>query len=197
MVASDKAAGGRLEQFILIASTLLGSWLGMQAVHEFGHVIGAWLTGGRVARVVLHPLTISRTDLSRNPNPLVVVWAGPALGSAVPLLLWAVAAGVRLPGAFVLRFFAGICLLANGLYLGIGSFDRIGDCGEMLRHGAQPWQLWLFGAVTGPAGLWLWHGQGSHFGLGSARGWVNRTVAYVSLAACGGLLLLGLAVGKE
>src|SRR5438105_1787209 len=102
----------------------------MQAVHESGHVFGAWLTGGRVARVVLHPLTISRTDVADNPHPLVVVWAGPIFGVVVPLLLWGAAAASRLPGAFLLRFFAGFCLLANGLYIGVGSFDRVGDCGE-------------------------------------------------------------------
>ena len=68
----------RLLQIVLIGSTVVGSWLGMQAVHEAGHVLGAWLTGGRVARVVLHPLTISRTDLAENPWPLAVVWARPA-----------------------------------------------------------------------------------------------------------------------
>src|SRR5947208_8539728 len=97
----------RLHQGVLIVSTVLGSWLGMQAVHESGHVLGAWLTGGRVARVVLHPLTISRTDLARNPAPLAVVWAGPLVGVLLPLACWGVAAAVRLPGAFLLRFFAG------------------------------------------------------------------------------------------
>src|SRR5882724_6474926 len=111
----------RLSQTILIASTLLGSWLGMQAVHESGHVVGAWLTGGRVARVVLHPLAISRTDLADNPHPLVVVWAGPAIGVILPLLLWGTTAGFRLSAAFVLRFFAGFCCVANGLYIGLGS----------------------------------------------------------------------------
>src|SRR5262249_48725415 len=101
----------RLHQIILILSTILGSWLSMQAVHELGHVLGARATGGRVDRVVLHPLTISRTDLADNPNPLAVVWAGPFGGVVIPLLLWAFAAAVRLPGAFVLRFFAGFCLL--------------------------------------------------------------------------------------
>jgi hypothetical protein len=48
----------RLHQFVLIVSILLGSWLGMQAVHETGHVLGAWLTGGGIARVVLWPLSI-------------------------------------------------------------------------------------------------------------------------------------------
>ena len=52
----------RLHQILLIVSAVLASWLGMQAVHEAGHVLGACMTGGRVSQVVLHPLTISRTD---------------------------------------------------------------------------------------------------------------------------------------
>ena len=69
----------RLHQSILIGAMALSSWLGMQAVHELGHVCGAWLTSGQVTRVVLDPLTISRTDLGLNPHPLIVVWAGPAI----------------------------------------------------------------------------------------------------------------------
>jgi hypothetical protein len=187
----------RLSQAVLIGSTVLGSWLGMQAVHESGHVLGAWLTGGRVARVVLHPLTISRTDLADNPRPLPVVWAGPAFGVLLPLALWGVAAGLRLPGAFVLRFFAGFCLIANGAYIGGGSFAGVGDCGEMLRHGSAPWQLWLFGAVTVPAGLWLWHRQGPHFGLGPSQGRVSPGVAWASFAVCLALLALGFVVDGE
>jgi hypothetical protein len=187
----------RFQQTVLVASTLLASWLGMQAVHECGHVLGAWLTGGRVERVVLWPLTISRTDLASNPHPLFVVWAGPVFGVIAPLLLWLCAAWARLPGAFVPRFFAGFCLLANGLYVGVGSFDGVGDCGEMLRHGSRLWQLWLFGVATAPFGLWLWHGQGPHFGLGRARGAVNARVAYVTLAVCVLLLALAFAAGGE
>ena len=67
---------GRLNQIILIGTFIGFSWLGMQAVHELGHVLGAILTGGRVTTVVLHPLTISRTDVFPNPHPLIEVWAG-------------------------------------------------------------------------------------------------------------------------
>ncbi|MBN9519420.1 M50 family metallopeptidase [bacterium] len=169
----------------------------MQAVHEAGHVLGARLTGGRVERVVLHPLTISRTDLAENPRPLAVVWAGPVVGVAAPLLLWAVAAAGQVPGAFLLRFFAGFCLLTNGLYIGVGSLDRVGDAGDMLRHGSEPWQLWLFGAAAAPAGLWLWNRQGPHFGLGPVKGRVSGRAAYAALGACLALLGLGLAVGGE
>ncbi len=76
----------RIEQAILIATFLSFSWLAMQAVHELGHLVGAWLTGAEVTMVVLHPCTISRTDLGRNPHPSVVVWAGPLVGAVLPLL---------------------------------------------------------------------------------------------------------------
>jgi hypothetical protein len=149
------------------AALLLACWMGMQGVHEAGHVVGAWVTGGRVEKVVVHPLTISRTDLAENPRPLVVAWAGPLFGTTAPVAGWLMLAGVRWRWAFVVRFFAGFCLVANGVYIGAGSFWAIGDCGEMLRHGSPLWVLWLFGVVATPAGFWLWHGEGRRFGLGA------------------------------
>jgi hypothetical protein len=187
----------RVHQAVLIVSTLVGSWLGMQAVHEFGHVVGAWLTGGQVDRVVLHPLTISRTDLVHNPRPQVVVWAGPVLGCLLPLAAWGVVATLRRPWAYVPRFFAGFCLIANGAYLAVGSFDQVGDAGVMLQGGSPAWSLWLFGVVTIPVGLWLWHRQGPHFGLGSAKGQVSVATAYACLAVLLALVALGLVVGGE
>jgi hypothetical protein len=186
----------RLHQFVLIVSTLLASWLGMQAVHEFGHVIGAWLTGGQVARVVLNPLTISRTDLAENPHPLAVVWAGPAFGVLVPLILWSIAERLGIRGDYVLRFFAGFCPVANGLYIGVGSFSRVGDCGEMLRHGSDPWQLWIFGLLAASSGIWLWHGQGQYFGMGKSAEQVDSMVAYATLGTFAALLGLAFAVGR-
>lgn len=191
--------GPRAVQAVLIVSMLLASWLGMQQVHELGHVLGAGATGGKVQRVVLHPLTISRTDLAENPRPLETAWAGPLFGSAAPLCVWAVAAavGLRGDGLAVLRFFAGFCLAANGLYLGLGSFDRVGDCGDLLNHGAAVWQLWLFGAVATPLGLFLWHGLGADFGLGPAGREVHPRTAFAMLGVFLGLLAAGFAVGGE
>jgi hypothetical protein len=101
----------------------------------------------------------------------------------------------KMPGAFVLQFFAGFGLLANGLYIGLGSFGGVGDCGEMLRHGSKMWQLWGFGLVTVPWGLWLWNEQGRHFGLGSAAESVEPKVAYSSLFVAVVLVAFGLFVG--
>jgi hypothetical protein len=181
-------------QVVLIGSTLLASWLGMQLVHESGHILAAWLTGAKVTRVVLSPTTISRTDVANNIRPLAVAWAGPLFGVCIPLLLWLCAQSARAPGAFILRFFSGFCFIANGLYIGVGSFGYVGDCGEMLRYGSTLWQLWLFGAITAPIGLVLWHRQGNSFGFGSANGHVSHSVTYVTLAVCCSLLVIGFAV---
>jgi hypothetical protein len=61
----------------------------------------------------------------------------------------------------VIQFFAGFCLVANGAYVGLGSFTGAGDCGEMLRTGTPRGAMWLFGAVTIVFGLYLWHRLGS------------------------------------
>ncbi len=177
---------------VLIVSTLVGCWLAMQAVHEFGHMLGAWLTGARVERVILHPLTISRTDVAENTHPLTVVWAGPLVGVMLPLLLWLAARQLQLRGAFLLRFFAGFCLVANGLYIGVGSFEQVGDCHEMLRNGSDLWHLWFFGIVCTVAGFALWHRLGAHFGLGPNAQLISPRLAWSVAISSAGLLLIEL-----
>ena len=172
----------RFNQFVFIASASLISWLWMQGVHELGHVLGASLTGGAVRRVILHPLMISRTDVEPNPHPLFVIWAGPILGVIVPLVIWGITAALGVPAAWLTRFFAGFCLLANGLYIGCGSLNGVGDAGDMLRHGSPIWTLWLFGLATAPAGLALWNGLGSHFGFGKPSTAIDSRLAFGSLA---------------
>jgi hypothetical protein len=162
----------RFYQFLLIGSTLLLSWLGMMAVHELGHCAAARLTGGAVARVVLHPLTISRTDLARNPHPLVVAWAGAVAGSILPLAFLVVVSDSST--AYLFRFFAGFCLVINGVYLAEDSFFRIADSGDLMRYGSPAWAPVAFGVAAMALGLWLWNGQGRHFGFAGSRGQVDR-----------------------
>lgn len=178
-------------QMLLLATFLPWCWLGMMAIHEAGHVAGALATGGRVARVVLDPLTISRTDLSHNPHPAIVAWSGPLAGVLLPLAAYGLWWYRRLPFRYLIRVFAGCCLIANGVYLGLGSFWEIGDAGDLLRHGVAPWQLQLFGLLTLPLGLMLWHNQGEFFGIGRNARTVDRRAAWLSL----GLLLATLVVG--
>ena len=172
----------RFYQFIFMACVALTSWLWMQGVHELGHVMGASLTGGEVRRVVLHPLAISRTDIEPNPRPVIVIWAGPILGVAVPLVIWSIMAALRMPAAWLARFFAGFCLLTNGLYIGCGSFDGVGDAGDMLRQRSPIWVLWLFGLLTAPTGLAPWSGLGRRFGFGESPDAIDGRLALGSVA---------------
>ncbi|NQU25285.1 MAG: hypothetical protein HQ567_28710 [Candidatus Nealsonbacteria bacterium] len=181
----------RLDQIILIATFLAFSWLAMQVVHELGHVVGAWLTKAEVMKVALHPCIISRTDIGHNPHPSVVVWAGPIVGAILPVFVFLVAKVCRCPGVYLFRFFAGFCLIANGAYIAFGPGDGGADTGVMMQHGSPRWLMVLFGILTAPLGLYLWHGQGEHFGLAEAQGNVSRQAAIVSA-----LLLVGIVVAE-
>ena len=140
---------------------LIVCWFAMTAVHELGHVFAAYLSGATVERVVLLPL--SRTDTCGVTRPLFVHGAGAVFGAALPVLLWAVVHRLRWNAAFLFRFFAGFCLIANGAYIGC-DFSVAGptDAGQIIEHGASRWILILFGVLCVSGGLFLWHGQSRH-----------------------------------
>ena len=187
----------RLRQCVLIASCLPLCWLAMMAVHELGHCLVAWGTGGRVTKVVLHPLAISRTDVSPNPSPWAVAWGGPLLGSLLPLILFAICRVARNPAAFLARFFTGFCFVTNGVYIFAGAFARVGDAEVLRREGAPLWGLVLFGALTTATGLVLWHRQGIHFGLGKRNGQVNGLATFLSASLLVAFLVVELLLGSS
>ena len=186
-----------LYQFVLIASTLGSCWLGMQIAHELGHVLTAYATGETVSKVALHPLIISRTDVSHDRHPLLVIWGGPAIGSLLPLVLLAVAKSLRCGLFYLFQFFAGFCLIANGVYLGVGSFGGVGDAGDLLRHGSPQWTLIAFGLVCTPAGLWLWNGLGPHYGLGNSKGEVDRRAVRWAIGLVLTIVVVEILVGSR
>jgi hypothetical protein len=181
-LASRESGGGKKNvrdrgfQIVLIASTLALSWPAMMAVHELGHVLVAWATGGRVTRVVLGPWEFSRTDVAPNPRPLPVAWGGVAWGSLLPLAVWAVVRTIGPRYAWLARFFAGFCLVANGAYLAGGALYPVGDAADLARLGVARWQLAAAGLPLIAGGLCLWNGLGPHFGLGNG-GKVDERVA--------------------
>lgn len=187
----------RFHQVLFSVSLVACSWLGMMAVHELGHVVGAVFTSGSVERVVLHPLSISRTDVLPNPHPAVVVWLGPVVGCIIPILML-----VMIPQHLVVlrnsaQFFAGFCLVANGAYIAIGSFDGIGDCGEMLRTGTPLWAMPAFGAMTIPLGFYLWHGLGSFRQFIDDPTVITRRMAYTLFGVLLVTVIAGLVVSPQ
>ncbi len=138
----------------------IASWYGMMAIHELGHCVAAWLTGGIVEKVHFPLFGFSQTFYHENPHPLVVAWAGAAGGVVFAASLLGASRYVRRPYQQALLYFAGLSLIANGLYLGLGGFDRVGDCAELLNHGAKLWQLVAFGIGASALGVYSWHRMG-------------------------------------
>jgi len=170
-------------RLLLILGLLATCWLGMMLVHECGHMLAAICTGGTVTRLEWPAWGFSRTDISPNPHPLPVAWAGPLFGALMPLLLALALRGMRLRSV-VAEVFSGFCLLANGAYLSAGSLGRIGDTADILKHGSPLWTLWAVGLPFAAAGLAQWHVLGP--GLGIPR--APKTQAFLA-AALGGILL--------
>ncbi len=150
-----------MTQLGFVFALVLCSWYGMMATHEFGHVLGAVTSGGTVTQVVLHPLSISRTDVAPNPHRAVVVWLGPIVGCVLPFCLFVATGKRRVVLRNVAGFFAGFCLVANGAYIGVGAWDAVGDCREMLQTGTPLWVMVLFGGFAVACGLLVWHRLGS------------------------------------
>ena len=189
---SQNVSTKRLEQATLIGSFLIISWLAMQAVHELGHILAALVTGAEIIKVYLHPLIISSTEIGENPHPLIEVWAGPIAGALLPLVAFLLAKAIRLPGLYLFRFFAGFCLIVNGVYIAFGPSNGGADTAIMLEHGSPRWVMVCFGLVTVPLGLYLWHRQGPYFGLGEAQGRVDRRATVTSVIMCLGLIVIEL-----
>ncbi len=52
-------------------------------------------------------------------------------------------------------FFAGFCWLVNGVYIGMGAVEAVGDSREMLRLGTPMWVLGVFGIFGVVGGFWV------------------------------------------
>ena len=173
----------RWHRTLLAGSTVIFSWLAMQAIHETGHVLHAWASGGTLARIVLDPLGISRTDVEPNPHPQFVAWGGPVWGSVWPLVMLGIVRAAHWQRAWLIAFFAGFCLVANGAYLLGGAFFPAGDAEVLLQNGASRLALVSFGIVATGAGFYLWNGLGTHFGWGKNHQPIDQKVIWSMCAA--------------
>jgi len=143
----------------------IAAWYATLAIHETGHCIATWLSGGSIDRVEIPLVGFSQTHYRDKPQPLFTTWAGPATGALFAFALFAIASNLHNRTRQIALFFAGFSLILNGTYLGLGGFLRIGDCAELLKHGASQWQLITFGAIATPLGLYSWHR------MGPVKGW--------------------------
>ena len=122
----------------------------MMLVHESGHMLAAVASGGTVQRLVFGPLEscLAHSIFPQSASPLCRLGRPGRRAALFPL---AFSIGLRIAQIrfYLAQLFSAFCLLANGAYIGVGSFDRVGDSGDMLKYGCPPWTLWLFGGRGG------------------------------------------------
>ena len=116
----------------------------MTFTHELGHIVCGWTCGGTLRNADLRPWHLPYSIFDPDPQPLVTLWGGPALGIALPL---GVALLVRRPW---IRFITYFCVLANGAYLASAwvSGDRYLDTPQLLERGAHPAMVAIYCVLT-------------------------------------------------
>ena len=128
---------------------------GAMLLHEFGHVIHLWVSGGTVARVYVSPIDVSYVHKGANPHPQWVAWGGPVWGAVFPALLLGLAWVSRTRLVSLTVVLATFALVFNGAYLTVGAFQPGGDTAQLLEHGAPVWSLVAVGAPMLLAGVLL------------------------------------------
>lgn len=127
-------------------------WLATLLVHELGHVVAAFATGGRIAAVELRPGWLPHTLVQPNPAPNLVLWSGFVMGIAAPqAAAWLVKLNIGLIDSSV-RSWAAFCVLFSGVYLVAGCWERLTDSGQLAAEGWPRWLLIAVGATLGVLG---------------------------------------------
>jgi len=155
-VIADKSRLFRLSLF-LFGSFAIGYNLAT-AVHELGHAIVIWATGGTVARIVLHPFSWSYTYYSSSPGyPILTSWAGILFESLLALLLAALVWRSRQRSWALLCLVIAIMALAKGgLYASIDAILQTGgDSTDLIWLGVPPALVIGVGAVLVGIGIFL------------------------------------------
>jgi hypothetical protein len=135
-----------------IVTLFAGFIIGMHSavlLHEFGHALGYWLSGGTVTRIVMEaPLPAGHVG-GHGPKELAHfwVWGGVVFGSIVTVAPLAIARRRRVPPLlrFAALMTAAFCLGHNGMYLFIGSVIPFSDASDMINLGAPRWLLFVLG----------------------------------------------------
>jgi len=163
-------------------------------LHEFGHALGHWLSGGSVTAIVmLAPLPAGYVKGAGGVH-FMSVWGGVTFGSLVTLapLLTARCLSPRSPVRFAALMAAAFCLGHNALYLFVGSIAPFADASNMIGLGASRWLLFLLSLPLLVGFIFILTSAVQAVGLSPADSvWKRIAVVEAGLLLCPALMLMG------
>jgi hypothetical protein len=107
-------------------------------LHEAGHVLGAWCTGGDASRIVIHPFSWSYAHAFSFNHEGVVIWAGSVLGSLFGIPITLAVLKWRRPGLLIPLLVGVVACIYNGAYLLLGCLFKLGGDGTVLAAEYAP-----------------------------------------------------------
>ncbi|HBC89185.1 MAG TPA: hypothetical protein DCZ94_19775 [Lentisphaeria bacterium] len=137
--------------YIKFLSVIAIGWFPLQLLHEAGHIISCKFNGGTVHKIAFHFNVFTETIREGSAHPVIDIWMGPIVGIILPLLLLLIPAKKDIKEILVL--FCAVCLIGNGLYIGLGWLCDGGDGWELIRYKVNLFWLILFGLPATVAGL--------------------------------------------
>lgn len=118
-------------------------------LHELGHAVAMWVTGGQVERITINPFSWSYTYYASAPLfPIVTSWAGVVMGTVFAVLLLLISGLLNNQYLLLLLMITNVVAAAqNGLYLLIDSLLLIGgDATHLIALGVS--KIVLIGVGT-------------------------------------------------
>ncbi len=131
-----------MKKYIHSSLFLFGSssfaWVVIVTLHELGHAIAMWVTGGKVSRIEITPLSWSYTYYGTSPKyPLFTTASGAGIGILLAMiflvLTWKLSSLYAAPFYFV---GAGAFLQNGGYYMSDLLLHTGGDASSLVAHSA-------------------------------------------------------------
>lgn len=143
-----------INKYIKVSVFIFGSfsfgWAYGTVLHELGHAIAVWATGGVVQEITINPLSWSYTFYSGVINyPQLVTWSGLILGSAMGLFIFFLVR--KWTSYFLVPFlFLGLAplLLGGGYYLVDTFVSTTGDAYSLIQAGVSKYIVLSVAFIT-------------------------------------------------
>lgn len=135
---------------LLIQGSFLLAHPTAELLHELGHALPVWFTGGTIDAIIVHPLSWSYTQYGTTPvYPVLSTWSGSLFAFVTSTVLFLLAWRWWRPVLAPLLLLGVLGGVDNGIYL-LGS---LGDPAQLIELGQPAWLVRGVGLLLLLAGL--------------------------------------------